>query len=55
MIGKLILWFYLIFVVPVIVVVLAGLIWGGIQEGKKYYEKSHTEQSRHSQDTGNTR
>lgn len=54
MIGKLILWFYLIFVVPVIVIVMAGLIWGGIQEGKKYYEKTYNEPSRHSKDTGNT-
>lgn len=55
MIGKLIIWFYLIFVVPIITIIMVGLIWGGIQEGIKYYEKTYNESSGHSQNTGNTR
>ena len=55
MIGKLIILFYLIFVAPVIAIVMVGLIWGGISEGIKYYEKTYVESSGHSQDTGNTR
>lgn len=40
MIAKLILWMYLIIVVPVVVVTMAGLIYGGFKEAVKYFNEN---------------
>jgi hypothetical protein len=37
MISKILIWFYIIFVVPVVAISAAGVIYGGIVEAIKYF------------------
>ena len=37
MIGRLIIWFYIIFIVPPLAIIMCGLIYGGIVEVTKYF------------------
>ncbi len=38
MIGKILIWFYIIFIVPPLAIVMAGLIYGGIIEVTKQFK-----------------
>jgi len=38
MIGKILILFYLIFIMPVLVILMAGLTYGGIVETVKYFQ-----------------
>lgn len=38
MIAKILIWFYVIFVVPPLAITMAGLAYGGIVEAKKYFQ-----------------
>jgi len=37
MMGRLIIWFYLIFIVPPLFIIMCGLIYGGFVEAIKYF------------------
>jgi len=38
MIAKILIWFYIIFVVPPLMIVMAGLVYGGVKETVKYFQ-----------------
>lgn len=43
MIAKILIWLYIIFVVPPLVVIMAGLVYGGIVETVKHFQSSKLE------------
>jgi hypothetical protein len=38
MIAKIVIWFYIIFVLPVVIITGAGLLYGGFIEAVKYFQ-----------------
>lgn len=41
MIAKILIWFYLIFVVPPLAIIMVGLVYGGVVEISKSLTKPH--------------
>lgn len=46
MIFKILIWFYIIFVVPVLVITMAGLAYGGFVEATKYFQNDKSSVSK---------
>lgn len=46
MIAKILIWFYIIFVVPPLAIIMVGLAYGGIVEATKYFQNDKSSVSK---------
>lgn len=46
MIAKILIWFYIIFVIPPLAIIMAGLVYGGIVETAKYFQNDKSSVSK---------